>query len=138
MSYTKREKFNFPSTYNQYIALNETSPVIQNMVIHLFKTNDIPLYHDTKEFDPGYEYIYWSRESNYLCQTSSIAGKYKMNLDEFLDIFFYVKNSKPITIKLNSEYDAKVTSNTVQVGCQEISADVVLKIANEIKRLRKP
>jgi hypothetical protein len=132
--YKKRTKLNISKSY----SLDESNPVIQNMVISMFKQNKIPVYRNTNEYDLRFPYLFWDVDSNCLSQTSSTTAgdKTPLNLENFLNLFFLVKQDEPTIIKLNSDYEAKVTSETVRVGCQEISADVVLKIADEIKRLR--
>ena len=41
------------------------------------------------------------------------------------------------TLKLNDEYSASITKDTVKVGCQTFPSDIVLEMARIVEELRK-
>lgn len=53
------------------------------------------------------------------------------------DFFAFIAGNEEVTLKLNNEHSALITKDTVKVGCQEFTADKVLELAEEIKKLRK-
>jgi hypothetical protein len=57
-----------------------------------------------------------------------------VNTLEFMEA---VKKNKSITVELNKSYIAVVTEENVKVGCQTFTHEVILAVAEAIKKLTK-
>jgi len=54
-----------------------------------------------------------------------------------LEFIEAVKKKREVSVKLNSEYSAIVTKENVKVGCQTFTHEVILEVAEAIKKLTK-
>lgn len=112
---------------NYEVGINSYDPLIQNVVIELFKDSGIEVYINTKRFDPEYPVLYWA--GNQLSQTRELDKK--VSLEEFLSLFFGEDVDR---IQLTPHYEAVIDhkEKVVVVGCQNIPFAKVTELYNLI------
>ena len=79
------------------IMLNNKDPREQAKIIELFKENNIPVYEDTKGFDPHYPYLYWSAYDMELSQGGHLPTTDRImvidSVSEFISLFIPSKKA---------------------------------------------
>lgn len=115
------------------VAFDSTDPNSQNILIATMRAMGVPVYENTKCFDPKFPYIYWDRD--HITQTKDASNKDIVcsTIEEFLS-HFIKQNSK--TIRLSDKYDAIVSGDEIEVGCQTIPFEKVREVYKAMLELR--
>jgi hypothetical protein len=119
---------------NFVIILDESSPIIQQMVIDLFKKHELPVYPGVEGFDPSYPYLVWKRTKLIQYGSNPIGDVYvTIKLGEFLDLFFVSQKVHNV-----AGYNVTVTNGElIKVGCQDIFFEQIEEIYLEMKEYRE-
>jgi hypothetical protein len=118
------------------IMLNSKNESIQNLIISMFKVMGIPVYKGTTNYDSSYPYLMW--DGNELTQSrecTSYGDRIMVNsMEEFMSHFIPGTNTH--IVEISDRYDAVITKESVKVGCQTVSFELVKEIYEKMKSLQ--
>lgn len=113
-------------------ALDSTNPLVQQMVIDLFRKEGIRVYERTTEYDPEYPVLFWDGLD--LCQTDKWStGNPICSLEDFIAQFYPPYE----TVQIGSYSITVDSGDAIKAGCQTISFEEVEKVYLAMKDLRK-
>jgi hypothetical protein len=95
--------------------------------INYLRSQGVPVYELTTEYDPEYPRLLWSQCSQEISQSKSEGGsnvKTVATLAEFVALFEVPEKPTEILVKnISQSYNAVVTKESIAVGCQTIPAE---------------
>jgi hypothetical protein len=116
-----------------------------DILISTCKSLGIPVYKETNRYDPQYPYPSWDREEITQHKNTSGANNREVIVTSALEFLSHFDEDitpqpQPITIKINSSYDAVLTTKdgevTITVGCQTIPVPVIKEISKALVKLQ--
>jgi hypothetical protein len=140
--------FKIRPNYKIKFAHDESENARKEVDILIFtcKSLGIPVYKQTNRYDPQYPYPTWDREEISQNKLSSRINSQEVIVTSALEFLSHFDEAmtpqpQPITIKINSSYDAVLTPTkdgevTITVGCQTIPVQVIKEISEALVKLQ--
>lgn len=94
--------------------------------IQYLRSQGVPVYEFTTEYDPEYPRLLWSQCSQEISQSKSDGSSVKTvaSIAEFVALFEVPEKPTEILVKnISQSYNAVVTKESIAVGCQTIPAE---------------
>ena len=138
------KKYRLPESSMIFLVPTNAGKFLQDQVtaaIQYLRSLGVPCYSGTTEFDPNFPSLTWNPglageiSQSALTEGFSVDG-YTIeanSLEEFVAMF-EPENIKVEVKKATQQYDAIVTSNNVQVGCQIVPAKKFKEIVEAAKK----
>ncbi len=98
---------------------------ITQAIIYL-RSQGVPMYEQTTEYDPEYPRLLWSQCTQEISQSRSDGNSVKTvdSIAEFVALFEVPEKPTEILVKnISQSYNAMVTKEAIAVGCQTIPAE---------------
>lgn len=119
------------------ILLNNKNPETQKIIISMFKAMGLPVHEDTKSYDFMYPYLLWDGVE--LCQSRhnihiSDQEIFVKTMEEFMSYFVTIGDVH--IVKISDKYNAEITKESLKVGCQTLSFELVKELYNTMERLQ--
>lgn len=116
----------------QKIVLDNTNPETQNIIIFMFRNMGLSVYEGTTEYDSEYPYLLWKDNELVQSRVGYDSDRIVTNtMEEFMA--YFVPGARTHVVKISGKYDAVITKESVKVGCQTLSYDLVKEIYEKME-----
>jgi beta-lactam-binding protein with PASTA domain len=110
--------------------------------IQYLRSQGVPVYEQTTEYDPEYPRLLWSQCTQEISQSRSEGNNVKTvdSIAEFVALFEVPEKPKVFRVEnISQDYNAVVTKDAIAVGCQTIPAEKfkeLIKAAKAVGMIR--